>query len=294
MTSYSHRLDPRFPVVWRSPTSLQIGVDRALARFDFLSAADEAMIEALRVGVQVDGLRMLAEEADGEADDATRLLERVHPALVSARASPFAGADLVVEGDSPAAVALRRLFAQLVGASGAGDSAVQSAEPDLVVLVAAWAVRPVVAARWLRRDVPHLPVVFSDQEARIGPLVTPGCGPCLHCVERASIERDVAWPAIASQLLGRRAMSEEPLLVASVTAITARLVKGYLAADGLGLRQGAVVHVNARSGAVTETVRVVHPECACRALPENVTERAAEPAPGRLQTMTEQVVGAPG
>ncbi len=294
MTFSSYRLDPRFPLVWRTPSSLQIGVDHALARFDSVSAADEIMLHALRVGAGFEGLRMLAEDATGDAGALTRVLERVRPALDSARASPFAGADIVVEGDSPAASALRRLFAQLVARGSAVGGGGGDTRPDLAVIVAAWAVRPADAARWLRQDVAHLAVVFSDQEARIGPLVTPGTGPCLHCVERAAISRDAAWPAMASQLLGRRATSEEPLLVASVSAITARLVRGHLARDGRGLRPGAVVHVNAASGVVTETVRSVHPECACQALPENATEHGSEPWSNLSQPTRVPVVDARG
>jgi bacteriocin biosynthesis cyclodehydratase domain-containing protein len=294
MTFFSYRLDPRYFVVWRTPTSLQIGVDHAVARFDPVSRAEETMLHALNVGVGIEGLRMLADDAGGEPADVARFLERVKPALDSARASPFAGADIVVEGDSPAAVSLRRLLAQLVSRGGAPPATDTDTPPQLAIIVAAWAVRPAVAARWLRRDVAHLPVVFSDQEARIGPLVTPGAGPCMHCAHLAAIERDPAWVAIASQAFGRRAPSEEPLLVASVTAITARLVRGYLAADGRGLRPGVVVHVNATSGAVTETVRAVHPECACQALPESATQRGSASESPPCRPTTRQAVASLG
>ncbi|MCU1479952.1 MAG: hypothetical protein JWQ19_738 [Subtercola sp.] len=275
MTSHSFRLDSRFPLVWRSPTAAQIGVDTARVRFDSVSRTEERMLHALRVGVAIDGLRMLAQgsgtkSGENGSDPAVRFLKRLEPVLDARRASPFRAARIDVEGDSPAAASLRRLFAQLVGQTGVPPAL--DSEPDVVVIVSAWAVRPTVSARWLNRDIVHLPVVFSDHEARIGPLVTPGDGPCLHCVERWAIERDPAWPAIASQLLGRKAPTEQPLLVASVTAITARLVRSHLSGDGRGLRSGAVIHVNAETGVVTETPRSVHPECGCRVLAESVTE----------------------
>src|ERR1700712_1303884 len=292
MTLLSYRLDPRFPVVWRDPLSLQVGVDHALATFAGVTNAQQTMLHALQIGVGAGGLQMLSVEAGGAHGEAARLLEKVKPALENAHGSPFAGADIAVQGVSPAAVSLRRLFAQLVALGGNAAATRLESSPDIAVLVAPWAVRPSAAAHWLRRDVPHLLVVFSDQEARIGPLVTPGNGPCSHCAERWASERDESWPAIASQLLGRRALSEEPLLVASVTSIAARLVRSFLAEDGRSLRPGRVLHINAASGLVTETLRLLHPACACRALPRNEKEHESAPGSRPSPTTIGRAVGA--
>ena len=60
------------------------------------------------------------------------------------------------------------------------------------------------------RDVPHLAVVFDDDGARVGPLVEPGAGPCLRCLDLGRRDADPAWPAIAAQLAGRPAATGRP------------------------------------------------------------------------------------
>lgn len=82
----------------------------------------------------------------------------------------------------------------------AGSASGPPALPDLVVLTAVGAIRPDAGEPWLRRGVPHLPLVAQGHRVQIGPLVTGGSGPCLACMDLHRCDRDAAWPALLSQL----------------------------------------------------------------------------------------------
>ena len=58
MCAMTLRLDPRRPIVWRTPHSLQIGVDPVLAVLDDVSEGDARLIDALAVGVPRSGLEI--------------------------------------------------------------------------------------------------------------------------------------------------------------------------------------------------------------------------------------------
>ena len=69
------RLDPRLPLLWRTPSSLQFGVDDPPVVLEAVSAAEERMIAALRVGVSRSGLEMISATAGGRHGEAAALLD---------------------------------------------------------------------------------------------------------------------------------------------------------------------------------------------------------------------------
>jgi hypothetical protein len=74
------------------------------------------------------------------------------------------------------------------------------ASPDLVVLAAMGAIRADSGEPWLRRGIPHLPLVVQAHRVQVGPLITSGDGPCLSCMDLHRRDRDAAWPTLLSQL----------------------------------------------------------------------------------------------
>jgi bacteriocin biosynthesis cyclodehydratase domain-containing protein len=108
-----------------------------------------------------------------------------------------------------------------------------------------------------------LPVILGDEAIHIGPVVSPGVTACLHCTDRHRTDADAAWPAIATQLLGRRSAIESALVASEVAAIVCRLVIGRLA--GLSPLVDSIV-LNARTGEVTLRPRPIHPTCGCSTL----------------------------
>ena len=268
------RLNPRHPLVWRSPTSLQFGVDDPRVVMADVTNAAERMIAALGPGISRSGIGMVARSAGASAEELDRLLARLAPVLLDEHESPspptvaMTGtgrtADLLAEALRSAGVAL--------AVTEPGD--VPTVGPiDLAVLVSHFVVEPEAHGVWLRRDIPHLPIVLSDTSVRIGPMIEPGIGPCLYCIERQRTERDAAWPAIESQLWGRRSPTDRGLVAIEAAALAARLVQSRLT-DG---RQpdAEAIRLDAETGVRTSRVWRHHPDCACSAPRESEKEAAS-------------------
>ncbi len=256
------KLDPRWPLVWRSPSSLQVGIDPPLVMLNDVTELQERLLAALAVGVSDAGLGLVAR---GNAQEREKLLELVAPALaIQERPS---GAHLVaVSGSGPAVEELARVLS----ASGVHTLVSERADDlvdrgvEVAVAIGHFVLPPVLHALWLRRDVPHLPVVFSDSGVVVGPLVEPGGGACLRCLELAHRDADPAWPAVASQILGRRGGAESAVLAAEAAAVAARLVLGRL--EGTASVPSESTRIDGATGERTTRRWQLHPECGCRGI----------------------------
>ncbi|MGN7800720.1 hypothetical protein [Leifsonia sp. 22587] len=262
-------LDSRIPRVWRTPDSLQFGVDEPVLVLDRVSHAEERMLAGLAAGVTEEGLRVIASRARAAEGAAEDLVRRLAPVLAPTSAAPPTARDplVVLDGAGPTAVQLQRMLtdAGVEVRSGLAwsDPAVERA--DVAVIVASYAIEPQRHARWLRRDVPHLPLVFSDRGVMVGPMVRPGDGPCLRCLDLHRTEADPAWPAMAAQLHTRPAPGETPI-VAAATAARAAAVLLALLRDG-GPACGEAARLAPGSADWVSRTWSPHPACGCLGLP---------------------------
>lgn len=275
------RLDPRFPLVWRSPFSAQLGIDPPVVRLDDLTPADEKVLAALSTGVSRPGLDMIARSA-GLADlDA--LLAALAPALIGAPPRPEF--TVLVVGTSQTAERIIRTLAESgVRVLTAPDAATaERAACDLAVAVGHFVLSPELRGLWLRRDTPHLPVVYSDTGAVVGPLVVGGSTPCLYCLDHHARDADAAWPAIAVQLWGRRSSAETALTSREVAVIACRAVLDW--ADGRDAG-AASARLDAATGEINRREWAVHPDCGCSVPGGNgsVASGRRDPAPRRPRT----------
>ncbi len=253
------KLDPRYPLVWRTPTAVQIGVDPSLVVLERVSNLQERMLAALVVGVSEPGLTMIADGATGDRD---ALLAALAPVLVGADGAAIVPTVAVSGSDelvTAITTALRGSGLSVVPAQGGGELA--DIRPDLAVVADHFVLPPDMHAFWLRRDVPHLPVVIGDAAVTVGPFVEPGDGPCLLCLELHRRDADGSWPAIAAQLLGRRSRAESAVLLAETAAIVGRAVLVRLAG---GPGEPVSTRVDAVSGSRSQQRWRTHPECGCR------------------------------
>lgn len=251
------KLDPRYPLVWRTPTSAQIGVDPARVVLTDVTPAHERMLGALSVGVSEPGLTMIA-GGDGAQRDA--LLARLAPVLIAREAGAAVPA-VAVSGSAELTAAIAAAL------SGSGVRAVTpsphhgDARPAAAVVTGSYVLDPALHGFWLRRDVPHLPVVIGDAAATIGPFIEPGVGPCLLCLELHRRDADASWPAIATQLLGRRSPAESAVVLAETAGAAGRAVLARLS-DGPG--DAVSTRIDAATGERTEQTWLPHPDCGCR------------------------------
>jgi bacteriocin biosynthesis cyclodehydratase domain-containing protein len=175
---------------------------------------------------------------------------------------------VVVEGAGPTAELVRARLSEAgircPTTTTTTATTTTDSRPDLAVMIAHHVLSPEQHGRWLRRDVPHLPVLFGDQLVHVGPLIEPGTSACLHCLTRYRTDADPAWPAIASQLWGRPADTETALMAGEVAALTVRAVLRRL--DGIPSPDEITVDVV--SGERRSRQWWQHPGCGCAGLPD--------------------------
>lgn len=268
------RLDPRLPLVWRSPSSVQLGVDPVVVVLDDVTERDERMLAALVVGVSDSGLAMIA---GGHLDELDTLLAALGPALASAPTRPSSATVAVHGSDSlVSAIASTLAHSGIDVVTGPDATALAEQSPALAIVAAHHVLPPEAHTLWLRRDVPHLPVVLGDASVTVGPVVEPGAGPCLVCLELHRRDRDPAWPAIATQLLGRHSRAESPVLVMEGAAAACRMV---LERIGAGPAGAASVRIDAASGRREVRAWQPHPECGCRGIAHLLGREAGAATP---------------
>lgn len=138
--------------------------------------------------------------------------------------------------------------------------------PDVVVLVETDVADPLRGPALVAAGTVHLSVVLREADVVVGPLVVPGRGPCLRCLDLRRTDADPAWPSLLDQL-GR----SDPAVEAAATAVVASglgtaAVLAHL--DGAGGRPpGTVFEVSAPGAVPRERAWAVHPDCGCTALP---------------------------
>jgi bacteriocin biosynthesis cyclodehydratase domain-containing protein len=250
------------PIVWRSPTSLQLGIDAPRIVLDDVGAGDERLIAALRRGISPSGWNMLARDAGLSEERARGLLAALAPLLSTPPAT--ASGRVLVLGDGPIASAIAALLHDAGRLAGPDER-----RPALVALVAAWVIGPEDGQHWLRRDVPHLPIVAADRSVTVGPLVEPGQGPCLYCGQLTRTDADPAWPAIAAQLWGRTAPRHSALTVSAVAAFAARRLISRLDAGPPADGAARSWRLADGGGTISVVPQLPHPGCSCAARPES-------------------------
>ena len=217
------RLDPAFPPLWRSATTLQFGID-AVAILDDPAPWQQRLVAELTRGIPDDALELVA-AALGAPDNAARdFVRRIRRTLAT---EPQDRAPVVVQVPTGFPAALADAVAGSLESSGfevtvqpwcdaPGEDVPRTAP---IVALAEHLVHPRRAALLMAGDVPHLPVVFTGTGAQIGPYVRPGSTACLACVAAHRREADPAWPLIVSQLIGRPLPSLDAALASAVPSL---------------------------------------------------------------------------
>lgn len=273
------RLDPSYPPVWRSDTTLQFGSEPA-ARLDDPQPWQLRVVRELERGIP-DGAFVPFAEALGapEAEAAMHLLTRLRRALMT-DAPPRRRVTLHAAPDVPdhhtQTVGLGLVAAGFEVDRRHRFDPVGAAHPaaEAIVFVAHRVLAPADAAALTAADLPHVPVALTGSGAEAGPYVAPGVTACLACVAASRRDDDPSWPAVAAQLLGRPVEGEPSVLW------EAGMVAGRLIAErARNPSQERTRSVALRAGSLHRTVRSHRPHAACRCRSLGGTATAAAPVP---------------
>lgn len=272
------RIDPNLPLVWRSPNELQLGAAFPRVVLSDPGELETGLIAALRHGASPSTLQTIGGGLGGSPEAVSRLLDTLAPAFepparrADAAASVTPGARPLVVVDAGADDAISERLAVNLAALGYAVASSHDAFVDgtpargvaAVVIAASWVIAPARHLPWLRHDVPHLAVVFDDAGARVGPLVEPGVGPCLRCLDLGRRDDDAAWPVIAAQLASRPAVTRTARAVHDAAAAAASVIDDRVAHDETAL---ACASITLAGPGVPPQRRAhrPHPECGCRA-----------------------------
>jgi bacteriocin biosynthesis cyclodehydratase domain-containing protein len=146
-------------------------------------------------------------------------------------------------------------------APGTATGPLRRGETTFVVHLGMLGPANLVAAGYARHRLPHLTVTVRDGTVLVGPLVPPRGRPCLNCLDLHRIDRDPAWPQLASQLA---APDREPCAAATLLAaagLAAAEVLSWLD-GGQPATLGAIVEL-AAPGQLRRRSWPPHPRCDC-------------------------------
>lgn len=271
------RLDPAFPPLWRSATTLQFGAD-AVAVIEDPQPWQERLIRELESGIPdaaLDPVAMAFGAPEAAADAfvhriARALVSPPPPALRVCLQTPdgFPRSRTAAVADALASAGFEVAAATWFAAPG---EAVHASAP--VVVLAHHVVEPRRAAALMGSDVPHLPLVFTGTGAEIGPYIVPGRTACLACVAAHRRDVDPAWPHVAAQLLGRAA----PVLSDALTVEAAIVAAHLISAAARNPRRPRFHSLTLRDGSLHRSMRVHRPHAACRCRSLGGTATAAAP-----------------
>lgn len=292
--------------LWRGPRTLQIGHDpaRALvldgvgpAEAAFLGLLDgtreraEALREAAAVGVPPQGAARLLSllEGSGLLDDGAgdvTAVRRLAPADRDRLGPDLARWALPRGGTAGAAQALgrrraarvavagtgrvARAVAHLLGEAGVGRVCPRNpATGDTRAVLCSddgALVPPELRDRLLLAGVAHLVAETYETLGSVGPLVVPGRGPCLRCLDLHRRDRDPRWPVVAAQLTGPASVpvSSDTVLAATVAAHAALAAVAHLDDPAApSPLEGTLTEVRLPDGGLRRRRFAAHPACGC-------------------------------
>lgn len=214
------RIDPAFPLLWRSSDTIQVGIDSNI-RFAAEEPWVELLLSKMAAGFRRSAFDVIAHSVHAPRGASRDLLTRLEPLLID-DPGPLGAAwvESINAFDPRAEHHIRDAL---------HDEGIAPGERKNRQHIGIVAVHSVAAsldfARYLREDIAHVPVAFENARTTVGPLITPGETPCLSCRDAHSRDRDSAWPLMHSQLIGRKTetvtiarAAEAAMLVAQVLA----------------------------------------------------------------------------
>ena len=217
----------------------------------------------------------LVHRGSGDGWDLLAARARRHVLVVGTGRVTVAVADALREAEVGGVEVLTRLTERSLRAR---SGRALGTPPSCVVLVEPVAADSARATDLVRRDVPHLSVVLREGDVVVGPLVLPGAGPCLRCLDLHRTDLDPAWPGLLAQLLaGPRTVPEESLVAGLAGRLAALQVLALVDARSVPAALGATLEVELPDGLAVRRPWTAHPACGCVWPPDEPDDAGADP-----------------
>lgn len=260
------RLDPAHPPLWRTPSSLQFGVDPLVVVND-PAPWQQRLVRELELGMPDTAVVPFAVAAGASSPAAERFVAQLEPVLAHSAEPPHA----VLQSAGEVPVAHVTAVANAMKAAGCDAEHAHRFDPpgaagsdaSPLVVIAHRLVPPAFVAGLMSDDRAHLPIVLSPHRVQIGPLVVPGETACLSCLAAHRRDDDPVWPVIAAQLVGRPPADIDDALLSESGIVAARLLSRGATGRSLTLFAGSLRR--------DEEQHRWHEECRCRSLSGNET-----------------------
>lgn len=248
------RIDPSIPVVWRDSDTVQLGLDPEITRLGPLDVTQARGIAELIRGTSLARLAVIV----GGENAAQTLVQscgdvfRERPRTTLPR--------IAVVGVAPATDTIARTWAGAAASTVVAESSTDltGSDVDFVILVSHFVVSPMDLQPWLGRDITHCAIVFGESSVRVGPLVTPGSGPCVRCVELTRIDADPTWSAVAPQVWRKTAAGDTVSLAIHAAAESLEM---YAMGGGYSVR------IDGQTLGRVTAPHSIHVSCGCSAIP---------------------------
>lgn len=255
------------PLLWRTPSEFQIGLDHPHTTVTDVPDQAAPLLHALRDGISDSGLNLLAKQTGLSPDQQQRLVEQLRPACEPQQ--PEVSRSIALVGTSQAVPAMAGILdACGIEVTRHGDIHDMTSPPAHgIMLVADYQPHPDWIAVLGSLDIIHTPVVFSDLTISIGPRITPGQSPCLACLDAHHRARTPHWLNIHSQLWG----TASPLATipgGAIAALYAATVHAVLPLPGVSDAQAPGRALRYRPGECSIDIVDIDfdAQCTCRGL----------------------------
>ena len=249
------RIDPVFPLLWRDVDTIQFGLDdRDPVRIPLSEPWIEPLLQAMRSGFRRASFDVIAHGVGAPRGAARELLRALEPVL---RTDHSKLPPIWVEGVNLADSRVEARTGHALHEEGFSTSD-RAAPGSVGIVLVHGAASAHQLARYLRDDLPHLPVAFEPGSTTVGPLIIPGRTPCLSCRDAHERDRDPAWPAMHAQLIGATSV---PITGARTAEAAGLIIRVLSEADGAKLTKSVRISPDGRRVWREATF---HEDCLCR------------------------------
>lgn len=273
-------LAPAYPVLWRDERSVQVGLSDPVCTIVDPTAWQLELLRVLAHGVAPGQIAGLAMALGGDPAEATALVAQLGAALREVTETSEVSLLVTDRVPHPAVLGVYDALADAGFTPVRRTTADAAATPGAIaVIVSASLVPPHLAHELVSADVVHVPLVLDSERAILGPAVRPGETACLACLWAHEVDRDPAWPALASQLLARELVDPPTRSVAgSAAALLAQVLAGVSPESG----RSRAVEIS-RDGRRRWRSHAPHAECLCRS-PQGTATEIVRLGPRRVPT----------